>query len=124
MKKESHNMFSLMLDQKFKTLCIVSSLIAHEQMRLLKNMIKKNDFLFFLKCHYHLHPLAKSKMGVINHRIEKDDNLDIFVMTTNIIEPTLKLINRKLLISEWILKTSNVHFNGGKILKVSFIEYV
>jgi hypothetical protein len=63
-------------------------------------------------------------MGVVNHRIEKDDNLDIFVMTTNIIEPTLKLINRKLLISEWILKTSNVHFNGGKILKVSFIEYV
>jgi hypothetical protein len=61
-------------------------------------------------------------MGVIDHKIEEDNNLDIFVMTTNIIEPTLELINRKLLISEWMSKTSNVHFNGGKNLRVSFIE--
>jgi hypothetical protein len=61
-------------------------------------------------------------MGVVNHMIEKDNNLDIFMMTTNTIEATLELINRKLLISEWMSKTSNVHFNGGKILRVSFIE--
>jgi len=63
-------------------------------------------------------------MGVVNNRIERNNNLDIFVMTTNTIEPTLELINIKFIISEWISKTSNVHFNGGKILKVYFIKYV
>jgi hypothetical protein len=61
-------------------------------------------------------------MGVVNHKIEEDNNLDIFVMTTNTIEPTLELINIKLLISEWMSKTSNVNFNGGKILRIFFIE--
>jgi hypothetical protein len=31
MKKKSHNMLSLMLDTRFKTLCLVSSFIDHEQ---------------------------------------------------------------------------------------------
>jgi hypothetical protein len=61
-------------------------------------------------------------MGVVNHKIEEDNNLDIFVTTTNTIEPTLELINRKLLINKWMSKTSNVHFNGEKNLRVSFIE--
>jgi hypothetical protein len=50
------------------------------------------------KCHYHLHPFAKTKRGVIDQRVEKDNSLDMFKMTTNTNELTMKIINRKLLI--------------------------
>jgi hypothetical protein len=52
----------------------------------------------FLKCYYHLHPLVEFESGVVDQRIEKDMSFDIFEMTTNISEPTTKLVNRKLLI--------------------------
>ncbi len=29
------------------------------------------------KCHYHLHVFAESKRGVVNQRVETDNNLDI-----------------------------------------------
>jgi hypothetical protein len=32
----------------------------------------------FLKCHHHLHPLAKSENGVIDQGIDENCNLDIF----------------------------------------------
>jgi energy-converting hydrogenase A subunit M len=51
-----------------------------------------------LKCYYHLHPLAESKRGVVDQKVEEDMSLDIFDMITNISEPSMKLINRKLLI--------------------------
>jgi hypothetical protein len=56
--KKSHNMFSLMLDPRFRTLCLMSSLIDHEQG--IKSIVEEYDksyFLFpmFLKSHYHLH---------------------------------------------------------------------
>jgi len=41
-----------------------------------------------LKCHYHLHPLAESKMGIIDQGVEKDKSLNICEMTTNTCEPT------------------------------------
>jgi len=41
-----------------------------------------------LKCHYHLHPLVKSKRGVVNQRVEEDNNLNIFEMILNTSEPT------------------------------------
>jgi hypothetical protein len=65
---------------------------------LLKSMIKENLFLFFFKCHYYLHPLAEFETRVVDQKVEKDNNLDIFEMTANTIEPTLELINRQLLI--------------------------
>jgi hypothetical protein len=51
-----------------------------------------------LKCHYHLHLLVESKGVVVDQRVEKDNNLDIFEMIANTIKPTIKLMNRKLLI--------------------------
>jgi len=32
--------------------------------------------------------------GIVDQGVEKDNSLDIFEMTTNISEPTMKLINR------------------------------
>jgi len=51
-----------------------------------------------LKCYYYLHLLVESKMGVVDQRVEEDMNLDIFKMTTNTNEPTMKLVNKELLI--------------------------
>ncbi len=45
-----------------------------------------------------MHPLAEFERGVVDQRIEKDNSLDIFEMTTNTIEPTMELMNRELLI--------------------------
>jgi hypothetical protein len=36
--------------------------------------------------------------GSVDQGVEKDINLDIFEMTTNISEPTMKLINKKVLL--------------------------
>jgi hypothetical protein len=88
-----------MLDPRFKTLHLVSSLIGCEQGKVI---VEKYDkfFLFpmFLKCYYHLHPLVEFERGVVDQRVEEDRSLDIFERTTNTNEPTTKLVNRKLLI--------------------------
>jgi hypothetical protein len=60
-------MFSLTLDPRFKTLCLVFSFIGHERG---KAIVEENDrkslFPMFLKCHYHLHPLVKLERGVLD----------------------------------------------------------
>jgi hypothetical protein len=50
------------------------------------------------KCDYHLHPLVEYEQGVVDQRIEKDNNLHILKMIANTIEPSMKLIDRELLI--------------------------
>jgi len=66
-KKKSHDMFYLMLDPRFKTLPIVSSLFDHEQGKaIVEKYDKKPFFPMFLTCHYHLHPLTKSKRGIVD----------------------------------------------------------
>ncbi len=93
-------MLSLMLDpSKFKTHCLMSSLISCEQGKaIVEEYDKRLLFPMLFKCHYHLHPFAKSKRGVIDQRDAKDNNLDMFKMTTNTRVLTTKLINRQLLI--------------------------
>ncbi len=81
----------------------------------------------FLKGHYHLHPLAEYEEHIVDQRVEKDNNFDIFKLIISISEPTMKLINRELLISSTIKcmsKTSNVHFNGGENMRICFPELV
>jgi hypothetical protein len=60
MEKISHNMLSLMLDTRFKTLCLVSSFIDHVQG---EAIVKEYEIVFLfpmlLKCHYHMHHLAE-----------------------------------------------------------------
>jgi hypothetical protein len=98
-EKKAHNMFSLMLDPRFKTLCLVSSFIGLEQSKAIVEAYDKNYlFLMLLKCYYHLHPLVESEKVVVDERVEKDKNLDIFEMTTSTSEPIMELVNRKLLI--------------------------
>jgi hypothetical protein len=69
-------MFSLVLDLKFKTLCLMSTLISYEGG---KPIVEKYDriflFLMLLKCHYHLHPLVKSERDIVNQGVEEDHSL-------------------------------------------------
>jgi hypothetical protein len=51
-----------------------------------------------IKCYYHLHPLVEFEKGVVDQKVEEDMSLDIFEMTTNTSEPSIKLINIKFLI--------------------------
>ncbi len=52
----------------------------------------------FMKCYYPLHPSIEFNNGFANKRVDDDSNLDIFQMTTRSIEPTKKLVKRKLLV--------------------------
>ncbi len=65
--------------------------------QLLKNMTKNLYFLCFwnviIIC---IH--VEYERGVVDQRIEEENNLDIFEMTTNRSEPTMELVNRELLI--------------------------
>jgi len=74
-------MFFLILDPRFKTLCLVSSLVGHEQG---KAIVEKYDEKYLLpmllKCHYHLHPLVEFERHVVDQRVEKDNNLDFIEM--------------------------------------------
>jgi len=98
-ERKAHNILSLMLDPRFKTLRLVSSFIGCEQG---KAIVEEYDnFLkipMFLKCYYHLHPLVEFAKDVVDQRVEEDMSLDIFEMVANTSEPTTKLVNKELLI--------------------------
>jgi hypothetical protein len=88
-----------MLNPRFKTLCLLSSFIGYEQGKtIVEKYEQKLLFPMLLKCHYNLHPLAKSRRGIVDQGVEKDNNLDIFEVITNASELVLELINKKLLI--------------------------
>jgi hypothetical protein len=100
--KKSHNIRFLMLDLRFKILHFVFSLIGREQGKaIVEEYDRKFLFLMLLKCHYHLHPLAKSERGVVDQRVKEDNNLDILTNDifeiANTSELAMQLINRKLL---------------------------
>jgi len=79
-ERKAHNM----LDPIFKTIRFVYSFIGLEQGKaIVEKYDQKNLFPMFLTCYYHLHPLVESKSGVVDERVEKEKNFDIFEMTTN-----------------------------------------
>jgi hypothetical protein len=57
-EKKAHNMFSLMLDPRFKSLSLVSSFIGREQGVAIAEKYDLKSLYPMLKCHHHLHPLA------------------------------------------------------------------
>jgi len=98
-ERKAHNMLSLMLDPRLKTLCLLSSLIGCEQGKeIVEEYDKKSLFPMFFKCYYHLYPLVEFEKVVVDPKVEKHMNLDIFEMTTNKNHPTIELVNRELLI--------------------------
>ncbi len=58
--KKAHNMISLMLDPRFKSLRIVPSFVGKEQgVVLVQEYDRKSLYPMLVKCHEHLHPLVR-----------------------------------------------------------------
>ncbi len=94
--KKAHNMISLMLDPKFKSLCLVSSFVGREQgVALVEEYERKFLCPMLVKCHEHLHPLVRLDRNYADQDIfEQDYNLDIFEQTTSISELVEELVKR------------------------------
>jgi hypothetical protein len=59
-KRKSHNMISLMLNLKYKSLCLISSFVGKEQgVAHVEEYDKKSLYQILVKCHEHLHPLVR-----------------------------------------------------------------
>jgi hypothetical protein len=98
-KRKARNMLSLLLDPRFFKFHLMSPLIGHEQGKaIVEEYDKKSLFPMLLKCYYHLHLLVESGRGFVDEKVEEDITLDIFEMTTNTNEPTMKFVNREFLI--------------------------
>jgi hypothetical protein len=98
--KKVHNMIYLMLDPRFKSLCIISSFVGREQgVVLVEEYDRKSLYPMLVKCHEHLHPLVRLDRNCADESIfEHDYNLDIFEQTTSTNEPIKKLVKRVLLV--------------------------
>jgi hypothetical protein len=99
-KRKAHNIISLMLDLKYKNLCMVSSFVGREQgIVLIEKYDRKSLYPILVKCHEHLHPLVRSERNFVDHDIFCHDcNLDTFEQTTSTNEPVEKLVKKELLI--------------------------
>jgi len=97
---KAHNMISLMLHPKFKSLCMISSFVGKEQgVVLVEEYDKKILYLMLVKCHEHLHPFVRLDRNCVDQDIfEQDCILDIFEQTTCTSEPTKKLVKKELLV--------------------------
>lgn len=105
-------MYLSMLNPRIKSLCLMFSLIGHEQGVInVEGHERRSLFLMFQKCDHHLHPLAKSKSDFVDWgKNDWDYNLDIFEMIANTIEPSKEFVSKKLLIFK--LYQMDVHFEG------------
>jgi hypothetical protein len=66
-KRKVNNMISLMLDPRYKSLCIVSSFVGKEQgVAPIEEYDRKSLCPMFVKCHEYLHPLVRSKTNFAN----------------------------------------------------------
>jgi hypothetical protein len=80
-KRKARNMISLMLDPRYKSLCIISSFVRREQgVAFIKEYDRKSLYPKLVKCHEDLHPLVKSKTNFAYQNIfDQDCNLDIYL---------------------------------------------
>jgi hypothetical protein len=75
---KTHNMIFLMLDPKYKNLCIISSFVRMERcVALVEEYDRKSLYPMLVKCHEHLHLLVRSKRNSADHNIfDEDCSLD------------------------------------------------
>jgi hypothetical protein len=70
--RKAHFMISLMLDARFKNLCIISSFVGWEQnVNLVEEHDNKSLYSMLVKCHEHLHPLIRSNKHNVDHDMYK-----------------------------------------------------
>jgi hypothetical protein len=87
-----------MLDSRFKSLCLISSFIGHEQnIFILEEYNKKSLYPMLMKCYHHLHPLASNGSASTKERVIEDCSLNAFEITISTSEPAKELVNKELL---------------------------
>jgi hypothetical protein len=88
--KKTHNMISLMLNPRFKSLHIMSSFVGREQgVAIVEEYDRKTLYPMLMKCHDHLHPLVRLNRNCANQDIfEQDYTLGIFEQNASPSEPT------------------------------------
>ncbi len=93
---KTHNMLSLMLDPKFKSLRLVSFVIGWKlSVFILEEYDKWSLFLIFLKCYCILCLMVE--LGLMaNMQTNEKCSLDIFEMSIRSNEPKKKLVNKEL----------------------------
>jgi hypothetical protein len=68
--------------------------------------------------------LVEFEKGVVDQRVEEDNNLDIFEMTTNISEQVTKLINKEFLIfKHYYVNVKNIKcpFQWWEKMRICFL---
>jgi hypothetical protein len=121
-------MIFLILNLTYNSFCIISSFVGKEQaVVLVEEYDRKSLYPMLVKCHEHLHPLAKLETSFANQNIfDQDCNLDIFyqdcsldifkqITSTN--ELVEELVKKELLIFRRYQLHVNVFFNGGRTMK-------
>jgi hypothetical protein len=84
-ERKAHNMFTLMLDLKYKNLKILGVGVVEEYDKI------KTFFPMLLKTHQILHPLVTFAY-MVERAGDENLNLDIFEMTSKTIEPSKKFV--------------------------------
>jgi hypothetical protein len=65
--RKVHNVISLMLNPRFKSLHMINSFVEREQgIVLVVECDKKSLYPMLVKCHEHLHPLVRLNMNCVN----------------------------------------------------------
>ncbi len=88
-------MLVLMLNERFKSLCLVFFFIGYDQgVVIVEQYDTMSLYPMLMKCYYHLHSLIESNNGFVDQIMDDDNCLDIFQMTVGNIQPTKKLSKR------------------------------
>ncbi len=94
---KAHNMLSLMLDPRFKSLKLISFLIGWQQAI---SIVEKYDqwslFPMLLRCYHIFHPMVEFG-HVANMQTNEESSLDIFEMSIGTNEPIEEVANKELL---------------------------
>jgi hypothetical protein len=92
-------MLFLMLEPRFKSLCLVSSFIGNEEgVNIVEEYNRLSLYPMLLKCYHYLHLTIESKVGCIDQIKDSKFDFDIFEQTPSTSEPTKELVNREMLI--------------------------
>jgi hypothetical protein len=91
-------MLSLMVNLRFKNLCLVSSFVGLEEgVNVMDEYGKRTLYPMLLKYYYYFNPMTKF-VGCVDQIGDEDFSLDIFQQTTSTIEPSKELVTMELLI--------------------------
>ncbi len=93
---KTHNMLSFMLDPRFKSLKLVSSLIGQKQVvSIVENYGQRSLFPMLLRCYHILHLMVGFGL-VVDMQTDEESSLDIFEMFARTSEPTKEVVNKEL----------------------------